>query len=124
MNVEIMQWDLRLSDVVKLKSIISLAQLHGQLPLPSRLPVSYFLAQLTYVRDFDQIFNHLYLENEKTFIRKFFCLTSSHYHQLPDFFSKLISESPCINKKKYIYNFDTSIDNEARKKNYSIKILE
>jgi hypothetical protein len=25
-------------------------------------------------RNFDQIFNHLYLENEKTFIRKFFCL--------------------------------------------------
>jgi hypothetical protein len=23
-------------------------------------------------------------------------MTSSHYHQLPDFFSKLISESPCI----------------------------
>jgi hypothetical protein len=38
MNVEIMQWDLRLSDVVKFKSIISLAQLHGQLNPPSALP--------------------------------------------------------------------------------------
>jgi hypothetical protein len=33
MNVEIMQWDLRLSDVVKFKSILSLAQL-PQLPPP------------------------------------------------------------------------------------------
>jgi hypothetical protein len=31
MNVEIMHWDLRISDVVKFKNIISLAQLHGQL---------------------------------------------------------------------------------------------
>jgi hypothetical protein len=38
MNIEIMQWDLRLSDVVKFKSIISLAQLHGQLNPPSTLP--------------------------------------------------------------------------------------
>jgi hypothetical protein len=38
MNVEIMQWDLRLSDVVKFKSIISLAQLHGQLNPPPALP--------------------------------------------------------------------------------------
>jgi hypothetical protein len=94
MNVEIMQWDLRLSDVVKLKSIISLAQLHGQLPLPSRLPVSYFLAQLTYVRDFDQIFNHLYLENEKTFIRIFLSMTCPHHHQLPVFFPNLFKNHP------------------------------
>jgi hypothetical protein len=38
MNVEIMQWDLRLLDVVKFKSIISLAQLHGQLSPPPALP--------------------------------------------------------------------------------------
>jgi hypothetical protein len=38
MNVEIMQWDLKLSDVVKFKSIISLAQLHGQLNPPPALP--------------------------------------------------------------------------------------
>jgi hypothetical protein len=38
MNVEIMQWNLRLSDVVKFKSIISLAQLHGQLNPPPALP--------------------------------------------------------------------------------------
>jgi hypothetical protein len=38
MNVEIMQWDLRLSDVVKFKSIISLAQLHGQLNPSPALP--------------------------------------------------------------------------------------
>jgi hypothetical protein len=38
MNVEIMQWDLRLSDVVKFKSINSLAQLHGQLNPPPALP--------------------------------------------------------------------------------------
>jgi hypothetical protein len=38
MNVEIMQWDLSLSDVVKFKSIISLAQLHGQLNPPPALP--------------------------------------------------------------------------------------
>jgi hypothetical protein len=34
----------------------------------------------------DQIFNHLYLENEKTFIRFFLSMTSSHHHQLPVFF--------------------------------------
>jgi hypothetical protein len=28
----------------------------------------------TNTSNFDQIFNHLYLENEKTFIRIFFCL--------------------------------------------------
>jgi hypothetical protein len=39
MNVEIMQWDLRLSDVVKFKSIISLAQLHGQFNPPPALRV-------------------------------------------------------------------------------------
>ncbi|KAH0810281.1 hypothetical protein GEV33_012511 [Tenebrio molitor] len=33
-----MQWDLRLSDVVKFKSIISLAQLHDQLNPPPALP--------------------------------------------------------------------------------------
>jgi hypothetical protein len=38
MNVEIMQWDLRLSDVVKFKSIIYRAQLHGQLNPPPALP--------------------------------------------------------------------------------------
>jgi hypothetical protein len=38
MSVEIMQWDLRPSDVVKFKSIISLAQLHGQLNPPPALP--------------------------------------------------------------------------------------
>jgi hypothetical protein len=38
MYVEIMHWDLRLSDVAKFKNIISLAQLHGQLNPPPALP--------------------------------------------------------------------------------------
>jgi hypothetical protein len=30
-------------------------------------------------------------------------MTSSHHHQLPGFFFKLISESPCIIHHKYIF---------------------
>jgi hypothetical protein len=47
----------------------------------------------------DQIFNHLYLENEKTFIRCFFCL-SSHHHQLPFFFPNLFQNHPVYYQRK------------------------
>jgi hypothetical protein len=40
----------------------------------------------------DQIFNHLYLEYEKTSIRN--VLSSSHHHQFPVFFSNLFQNHP------------------------------
>jgi hypothetical protein len=49
--------------------------------------------------NFDQIFNHLYLENEKNCIRIFFLsMTSSHHHQLPVFFPNWFqNHSVCTN---------------------------
>jgi hypothetical protein len=44
--------------------------------------------------NFDQIFNHLYLENEKTYQKNCLSMISSHHHQLPVFFPNLFQNHP------------------------------
>jgi hypothetical protein len=49
-------------------------------------------------------------------------MTSSHHHQLPVFFSKLISESPCITNKEQQPSLKYKIKAAPWKKNDSYAI--